>query len=207
MTVCQFLLEGEIFDRRQELSAQSLVQGHFTRLGSPTNQMTRALHQCELFRSLRHHFFLRFQVLKELVQLFGRILAIAMQTSNKFCTRSKPFCNSFLDDSTVAVILFKTHIAKARFLLCASGFVVESLHKIFKGASRIVHRAIINDQNYRAVPDFVWNLLQDRRKSRRDVIGGNKNKEINRHQSRECHNDLWTTEAILQGLPSAEFSP
>ena len=98
---------------------------------------------------------MRFQVLKELVQLFSRILAIAMQTSNKFCTRSKPFCNSFLDDSTVAVILFKTHIAKARFFLDASGFAVESLHKIFKGAPRIVGGTVVNDQNNRTVPNFV----------------------------------------------------
>ena len=78
-----------------------------------------------------------------------------MQAGNTFCTGTEPFGNSFLDDSTVAVILFKTHIAKAHFFLDASRFAVESFHKIFEGASRIVRGTVVNDQNNRTLPNFV----------------------------------------------------
>ena len=62
---------------------------------------------------------------------------------------------------------------------------------------------IVNHKGNGAIPHALGNFLQHRGKSIRNVIGGNKDKVINRHQ----RNASQTIEVILLELLSAGFSP
>ena len=178
MAVREFLLEREILERREEGAPEALVQGHLAGFGTARNSVTRALNQSHARA---------FKKREELVKLFGRVLAVAMQAGDILRAGLEACGNPAFDNRTVTRVLFKAFVMQAardfivRNVYTARGFNARDLttrDKRLERPARFILRAVVNHEHFRTSHDRRRNAPQHVRKSLRNVVCRNKNKIV-----------------------------